>query len=139
MPQPVTAVHHSEANGVHFEHTHFGSDVEVRGSDGSYCGWNLTHYLAVKAARAELPDARSRGSHSVPHEAVGKELVDVTTGLTYTVEKVITNWWRGRFLVGMLVRDGSHRQCVLENQSCLDPAIQAQAKEFGLVFRFKGH
>lgn len=106
----------------------------LRGSDGSYAHTDTGHYMLVKKARMEQGLARRPGaSAELDHPLVGKVLID-RSGTTYTVVKVCQDWWYGRFLRALLEHDGSHRTCVIESPTCMDPGIREQADKFARDF-----
>jgi hypothetical protein len=123
-------------NGVEYEVKFLQGDVEERGKDGSFSAWGLNHYLRVKAARDKEVTIRPEPSaRELQHPLVGKTLWSRETGTAYRVEKVKENWWRGKFLMALLANESqSHRQCMVENLSCVDPSIVEQIAQFSNTF-----
>lgn len=133
----ANAVQVWSANGVTYERMRIGTKVVMRGTDGSFASSNFDHYLEVKKARRDQGVPSRILDNKVDHAYTGKSVIDQTTGAVYEVEKVYQDWWHGRFLAVLLVRNGSHRTCIIENLSSQDENIIRQAAEFQSTFRLQ--
>lgn len=93
--------------------------------------FDMSHWLRVKAERSRLGivSETESGKQMQNHPLVGRTLTDPETGNEYYVESVKKDWLQGWFLLAMLNRNGSHMQCVVENQSSVSPdAIRSYFK-----------
>lgn len=117
-------------NGVTYEHTYFGSHMQVRGSDGSFSEYFNDHYSRVRRTRDELGMKHVSHSQKIDHLFVGKKIVEKETQKIYEVQSVSKQWWRGWHLVALVCHNGSHGTRVIENISSIDPTIIQSLEEF---------
>lgn len=93
-----------------------------------YSHFDADHWMKVKAARAQLGLSAPRSCELPEHPLVRCRVVDARTNKVWQVVSVQQQWWRGRFLVAMVERAGSHMQLVVGNISCDEPGIQQQLR-----------
>lgn len=98
--------------------------LTARGDDGQFQELNLTHWLAVKAARIQqgLPVMCETPVDTQYME--GEMYANKFTNRLFKLTKMQESWWGGRYLQGRLVSaDGFSIDVVLHNRSSSHPVI----------------
>lgn len=97
--------------------------------------FDQAHWHKVRAVRRQLGIvSRSEVGDRVSHPLVGKNVLDRTSGETYQVESVKKDWLQGWFYTALLSVNGSHRVCLIENKSCVNPGIVEEIEKFSQNF-----
>jgi hypothetical protein len=98
--------------------------------------FDSAHWQKVRAERKRLGLSNpTKLGEPVKHALLNQILTDVSTGVSYVVESVRHDWYRGWFLAATLSCQGSHRVCFIENKSCVDDAILQQIDLFSTTFK----